>query len=483
VSGDRPGGTGPRGDPSSLPDIVLVVFDTARRDRFGCYGYGRPTTPTTDSLARAGTVVDTMVTSAPWTLPSHASLFTGLYPSQHRAQWQTGRQLGEGVRVTMAEFLRDAGYETICATSNGLISSVTGLARGFDDHVHRSDLESGWSQKTRQIEKVVMGGGAGGHAINGWLRRRLPSVRRPMFLFVNYLECHWPYAPPRRLHRLVGGPHFGPVDDLRFRLSLAKRVGPWDAIGTADEKTLEVYSALYDAEHRNVDELLDELLDILSGSGHLRDGEAMVMVTSDHGDHVGEHGLADHQASLDDHLIEVPFVAWGPGVLPEQRTTSMYEFVDVLPSLAALLGLDPPEGVPAGRRTGLFAAAESGEDGVAFAEWRAWAPEDLARVSARHPRYDFTPLVRDLVCVRDERFKLVERGDGTRALFDLREDPHEDRDVADPQRDDVERLSRHLERERASWTDPASPGGAHERALTGQQEDEIERHLADLGYL
>jgi hypothetical protein len=151
--------------------------------------------------------------------------------------------------------------------------------------------------------------------------------------------------------------------------------------------------------------------------------------------------------------------------------------------VAALLGLDPPEGVPAGRRTGLFAAAESGNDGVAFAEWRAWAPEDLARVSARHPRYDFTRLVRDLVCVRDERFKLVERGDGTRALFDLMEDPHEDRDVSDARPDDVARLSRDLERERASWTAPASAGEPRDRELTGQQEDEIERHLADLGYL
>src|SRR4029453_2710289 len=164
VTKDRSARTGSRHDTGSLPDIVLVVFDTARRDRFGCYGYGRPTTPTTDSLAGPGIVVDTMLTNAPWTLPSHASLFTGLYPSQHRAQWQTGRQLGGAVRVTMGEALGDAGKETICATSNGLISSGTGLARGFDDHVHRSDLESGWNQKTRQIEKVGGGGDAGGPA-------------------------------------------------------------------------------------------------------------------------------------------------------------------------------------------------------------------------------------------------------------------------------------------------------------------------------
>ena len=484
MTGQRLAGASPRRGEGSLPDIVLVVFDTARRDRFGCYGYGSPTTPVTDSLARSGRVVDTMLTNAPWTLPSHASLFTGLYPSQHGAQWQTGRQLAGSVRVTLAEFLRDAGYETICATSNGLISEGTGLARGFDDYVHRSDLEHGWKRKTRQFQKVAMGGDAGGPAINKWLRRRLGSARKPMFLFVNYLECHWPYSPPRRLSRTVGGARFGPADELRFRLSLAHRIGPWDAIGTADVETLAVYSSLYDAEHRNVDGLLDELLDVLEGSGHLRDGETIVLVTSDHGDHVGEHGLADHQASLDDHLTNVPFIAWGPGIVPQGRAPSIYEFVDVLPSVAAILGLDPPEEIGTSRRTGLLGATETKQDRFAFAEWRAWAPDDLARVSARHPRYDFGPLVRDLVSVRDERVKLVERGDGTRALFDLVDDPHEERDAADARPDDVARLSAALEREVASWPHARGTAGDDpERSLTGQQEDEIERHLADLGYL
>ena len=481
MTDDRVPRTGRRRDAASLPDVVLVVFDTARRDRFGCYGQTRPTTPTTDSLARAGTVAERMITNAPWTLPSHASLFTGLYPSEHGAQWQTGRQLAPGVRTTLAEFLRDAGYETVCATSNGLISEGTGLARGFDHHVHRSDLESGWQKKARQIQKVVAGGDSGGRSINAWLRRKLPSIRRPMFLFVNYLECHWPYAPPRRLQRLVGGPRFGPVGEAKFRWSLAERIGPWDAIGTADPETLEVYSALYDAEHRNVDEHLDELLDILSTSGHLADGETVLMVTSDHGDHIGEHGLADHQASLDEQLVNVPFVAWGPGIVPEGRSSSLYEFVDVVPSIAASLDLGSPEGVPDGRRTGLLGAAETGVDGYAFAEWRSWAPEDLARVSKRHPRYDFAPLVRDLASVRDERFKLVETAGGTRTLFDLDDDPLEDRDIAAGRPEDVARLASALDERRTSWSGRGVM--QDDRALTGEQEDEIERHLADLGYL
>jgi arylsulfatase A-like enzyme len=462
----------------TLPDVVLVVFDTARRDRFGCYGYPRPTTPTTDTLAREGTVVETMVSNAPWTLPSHASLFTGLYPSQHGAEWRAGRRLGPGVRTTLAELLQRAGYETVCATSNGLISAHTGLARGFARYVHRSDLDRGWRRRARLARKILSGGDAGGRAINAWLREQLPSVRRPMFLFVNYLECHWPYAPPRRLQRLVGGPRLGLRDELRFRRMLAERVGPWDAIAMADAETLAVYSSLYDAEHRNVDELLDELLDTLRRSGHLGEGETIVMVTSDHGDHIGEHGLADHQGSLDDHLTAVPFVAWGPGIVPRRRIASLYEFVDVLPSVASALGLPWPDGVPEERRTGLLGAREAEQDGLAFAEWRAWGPEDLARVSRRHPRYDFAPLLRDLRAVRDGRFKLVEGSDGTRALFDLSEDPAEDRDVSISHPREVARLASALEARLGPWTDEAEGPG-----LTREQEAEIEGHLTELGYL
>src|SRR5437870_2760726 len=152
----------PDARPRDLPTIVLVVFDTARWDRVGCYGYERPTTPTLDSLARDGLRVKTMVSNAPWTLPAHASLFTGLYPSQHGSQWRTGPKLRPSVKVTMAEWLGSLGYETWCVTNNGMISGRTGLARGFDRYLFRLDLERGWRRRARRAEKVLRGGDSGG---------------------------------------------------------------------------------------------------------------------------------------------------------------------------------------------------------------------------------------------------------------------------------------------------------------------------------
>ena len=466
--------------PSELPDIVLVVFDTARRDRFGCYGYGRPTTPAVDGLAEQGLIVETMIANGPWTLPAHGSLFTGLYPSEHGSQWQTGPALRESVGVTMAEWLRGLGYHTVCATNNGLISPRTRLSRGFDRYASRLDLERGLPRLLRRSRKLLAGGDSGGRIVNRWLARELRDAPGPLFLFVNYLECHWSYAPPRRLTKRVGGPRFGPVEELGYRLRLADRVGPWEAIARADARTMDAYSTLYDGEVANADGHLAELMAILRGTGHLEEGRTVLLVTSDHGEHVGEHGLADHHGSVDDHLINVPFVGWGPGLLPQGSRDGMFEFVDVLPSLAAFLGRNPPDQVPAGRRTDLFTAGPGANGNpYAFAEWRSWVDKERARLARRNPSYDFSGLARDLVCVRDRRWKLVRSDPGGEALYDLHRDPLEDRDVLVDHPEEAARLRRELDAATARWRAHEDESGT----LTEQESREIEQRLSELGYI
>jgi arylsulfatase A-like enzyme len=470
---------------------VLVVFDTARWDRFGCYGYERPTTPTVDALAADGLRAETMIANGPWTLPSHGSLFTGLYPSQHGSQWQTGPTLRDSSRVTLAEWLKTLGYDTWCVTNNGLISERTGLARGFDHYAFRLDLERGWRRAARRIPKALFGGDSGGKIVNRWMRRNLPDARRPLFLFVNYLECHWAYAPPRRLARRMKGPRYGPFKGLRYRTRTAARVGPWEAIAQAGRDDLDVLSTYYDGELANADRHLDELLGILRTTGHVADdGRALVMVTSDHGEHLGEHrasgepggrhGLADHHASLDDHLIRVPFVAWGPGMVPKGVRGGMYELVDVLPSLARFLGQRPPADYLEGRRQDLLSPARDsfGEE-YAFAEWRSWTDKERTRLAARNPAYDFSGLARDLVAARDRRFKLVRSADGSEALYDTANDLLEQTDLSAVRVETVKRLREQLDKAVASWERwdrPAEPATAEEQA-------EIEQRLTELGYI
>ena len=175
------------------------------------------------------------------------------------------------------------------------------------------------------------------------------------------------------------------------------------------------------------------------------------MVTSDHGEHLGEHGLADHHAALCEHLTRVPFVAWGPGLVPSGVRGRLYELVDVFPSIVRMLGEQPPAGHLAGRRDDLFApeAKAFGEE-YAVTEWKAWVDKERDRLAARNPSFDFTGLARDLVAVRDRRFKLVREPDGDR-LYDLPADPMEDHDLGRSRPETSRRLRERLDGAIESW--------------------------------
>jgi arylsulfatase A-like enzyme len=306
-------------------------------------------------------------------------------------------------------------------------------------------------------------------------------------MFVNYLECHWSYAPPGKFEKRVGGPRFSYLEGLNYRVRTADSVGPWEAIARADERSLDIFSTLYDGELANVDSHMARLLDILDEAGHLDEGRSAVMVTSDHGEHLGEHGLADHHASLDDLLLRVPFVAWGPGLIPNLTKEGLYEFVDVFPSLARMLGRDVPVEELKDRRTDIFSAngkqssngRHSANGDYAFAEWRCWTPHEQMRLAQRNPSYDFTGLARNLLSVRDNRYKLVRSSLGTDELFDLEIDPSEENDIAAMLPEVVARLGGQLDDAVASWAE-------WEREQTPLSESdrlEIEKRLADLGYI
>jgi len=463
-----------------LPNVVLAVLDTSRRDRYGCYGYPVNTTPTVDALAADGLRHDAMVSNAPWTVPAHGSIFTGLYPTQHGAQWRSGMKLRESVSVTLAEWMRGVGYETVCATNNGLISNNTGLARGFDNYAFRLDLERGLPRAQRRVSKALFGGDSGGKIINSWIDRTVPQVRKPLFLFVNYLECHWAYAPPQRFMRQVGGDDFGPLEALRYRMTVARSWGPWEGIARADERTLAAYSKLYDGELANADNHLHELLGILERAKRL-DGETIVIVTSDHGEHIGEHGLADHHASLSEYLTGVPFVVWGPGIIPTGRRTEVSELVDLFPSLCRMLDEPVPAGYLMDRRTDVLEseADSPGAERIAFSEWASWNDGERERLARRNPSFDFSDLGRDLVSARDDRFKLVRTQGRPDVLFDLEADPNEERDASSEWPEETRRLGWRLDETTSSW----AAWKDEPQALSERDQAELEKRLSALGYI
>jgi arylsulfatase A-like enzyme len=299
-------------DPPKVTSVVLVVLDTVRADHCSAYGYGNPTTPRLDRLASEGLLFEHARSVAPWTLPSHASLFTGLLPHQHGCDWEH-RWLADS-QVTLAEKLATAGFDSLGVTTNPNASSLYHLDQGFHE------FRETW--RLREKHRGLSDSAIAVAEVRAWLERHDPA--RPFFLFVNLADAHLPYAPPPPLDRLFGEPderarHLASRGDLlQATLVGEEQVKPEDRPGLA---------ALYDGELRTADTRLGELLDLLD---ELRlAGDAIVIVTSDHGEHLGEEGRVDHQLSLDETLLRVPLVVRCPRYVKPGRVREPVALTDV----------------------------------------------------------------------------------------------------------------------------------------------------------
>ena len=425
------------------PNILLVVIDTARADRFPFDGYDRPTAPRLAALAREGAVFTQAFSPAPWTVPAHASLFTGQYPSLHRTDCGALRLPDEA--VTLAETLRDAGYRTVGYTANPWVSTTYNFQQGFDTFgetwrkVPPDSEDTGASLTNEQALRFLR-----------WRQENDEARRQPFFLFINYFEPHLPYHPPEpersrllrpgasaaRVERLR---HLGHPDEMRFIL------------GRSDLTTedLRILSDLYDGEIAYADRRLGEVTALLRESGILDD--TIVAVAGDHGENIGDHGLMDHKMSVHDTLLHVPLVLRYPRrVAPGQTIASLVQLHDLYPTLLALAGVAPPRGVTI-EALPLPGAGIGGphraDDGPIIGEF-AGPPVDFLKVMADlFPGADLSRFDRTLVALRRGGYKIIWGSDGRHALFHVADDPGETRDLA---REDPAKL-RELEGAVQDW--------------------------------
>ncbi len=418
-------------------NLVLISLDTLRPDFLGAYGYERPTSPTLDALAREGVVFEVAVSPAPWTLPAHASLLTGLYPSRHGTKGED-QGLAPGVG-TLAQWLAEAGFETAAFVNSHYLSDRYGLERGFA--TFRYAREFGTAPGPSPI---------GDWAVS-WLGAE-PSD--PFFLFLHFYDTHRDYEPLPRFERLFARPYEGSITGSRREI-VRFRKGRLE-VDEADARRL---ADLYAAEIRQLDETLDRVFSTLEQGP--AGGRTLVVVTSDHGEEFLEHGALGHGRTHYDEVLRVPLLLRGPGLPRGRRVTEPVSLVDLAPTLLAQLGVPAPAGL----------------DGVDLSPlWRARAPEALAdrALFAEADRRDGR---RDLLrSVRRGRFKLIlERESGRASLYDLEADPGETSDRSDDEPGLAARLRRDLE-----GFGVAEPVHAP-RTLPGLT-DETRRQLEALGY-
>jgi arylsulfatase A-like enzyme len=388
----------------SAPNVLVLLVDTLRADRLGCYGARPSPSPTLDRLAAEGLLFEETVAQAPWTMPSVATLFTGLHPRSHGVVgggglWGHGNVKSDDLHLaflsdalpTLAERVAAAGITTVGVSGNPLVSRATNLARGFETFV-----ELPWDN-TRPD-------GPRAGEINAIFVRWLTENRRHRFFaWLHYMEPHGPYTP---------APAFRPAPAAGVRPQVAKgRVNPlaqavnWQGAPPLPPAEIDHLRRLYDGEIRSFDDELAALLAQLDALG-VR-GSTVLVVTSDHGEEFQEHGRLKHGPHLYEESIRVPLVLAGPGIAPG-RVRAQAQGIDLLPTVTGMLGLPAPVGLP-----GHDLLAPGLEDG------RAAISETRGGIAS-----DGSPA--ELVAVRAAGWKLVHApARDLVELFDLARDPGE----------------------------------------------------------
>ena len=476
------------------PNVLLVVLDTARRDAVEPYAQAGHT-PALADLARRGRALEHAYATSSWTLPSHASMFTGLLPRQ-LGLGQPPDGTAHAVRPVLERFserfitstLQRAGYATRGFSTNLWVSDVTGFDRGFDDFRY---VNSGRDERMNALL------GQGRRALLAWAREGLQSRSddgaaevgralrdsiaswsgQPTFWFVNLSECHSPYLPPRPWNDLPPWDRARAALDNKAHLSFHSICMYIAGRHEIPRSALHRMRHLYDRAIAYMDSWLAGVLEALDARGILDD--TLVIVTSDHGENFGENGLIAHGFSLDERLIHVPAVLAGPGAdIPGE----LFSLAGLPRMIADAAGIDPH---PWGE--------DEFPEGAVISQFDSMAAADSERARQGAAEHNLSAEGLDRLCARftiatNGRHKLVVRNE-RELFFDLVSDPLEEAPVDLTQDTDavngaVATLRAALEHPAATQLGAPAPEPTSAAPVASAEElAEIERKMQLLGYM
>ena len=313
--------------PSGPPNVVIIAVDSLRPDHLGCYGYGRPTSPTVDALAAKGVLFENVISQASWTTPSFGTVLTGLYPSQHGAL--TINNMIRASVPTLATILKAKGYATAGIVNAPALSPGFGFQRGFGSY----DIAEVETRKAAAISDDAL----------KWIDSVDSDRHQPFLLFLHYFDAHLPYSPPAPYdtlfdsgYRGVWGKVFDPEEYAPTRKTLLEDMKKWPPEDWNHAKSL------YDGEIRSTDEGIGALLRGLEARGLSKN--TLLVFLSDHGQEFFEHGAYGHGHSLHAEVLRVPLIMVFPGKLPNaKRVREQVRLLDVTPTILDVLGLDEEE--------------------------------------------------------------------------------------------------------------------------------------------
>ncbi len=436
--------------------MVLVIVDAFNAGHTSAYGYGRPTTPNLEKLARRGMLFTNWVSNSSWTRPSFTTLITGLPKKDHKVELSS-QNLSNKV-VTMAEIFRDAGYSTAGFVGNPLVRKVWQFDQGFRVYEDTKDHKA-FPRAKILVDKAI-----------GWLHRATRRDR-PFFLMVFLTDPHTPYRPvPRHRNYLE---KIGKEENIEYPLKEYKKPLP----GAEHDAIV----AAYDGEVAYADEQIGRLIAELETLGRFDD--TTIVVTADHGEIFGEHNCYLHGYHMWEPVLRVPFIISSPSLRATGQVNDRpHTHMDLLPTLANLAGIDVPDNKPGLSILDAAATAKNSSDRPLFSQYNSYGIERQAARIGRwklihHHKVDKRKLQklgdlsrkipranpRDLpsIAVDGERWE----------LYDLVTDPSELNDLyrTGAQKPVVKDLKEIITRFRMDGAEPTQPPKLSEETLEALQ--------------
>jgi arylsulfatase A-like enzyme len=485
---------------SSRPNVLFVVWDTTRADRMSLYGNPRPTTPRIQAFAKTGVVYDRAYAADMWTMPTHASLFTGLPTTSHGVT--TDWRWLDSSYLTLPEFLGENGWETYGFTANQFASQNCNLFQGMDSYDTVWEGRYAKDSKAAMRRKRIPGDASteisplhvqepgepnkmwdrglfkdaapvAHQAVVDWIDQR-PDPSKPWFAFINMMEAHWPRVPSMKARQQVLDPDLlqrGLTTDAT--LFTAEKYNLRVHEETPEE--LEAQVGVYDAALVDLDNATADLLDDLDHRGLLEN--TIVVLTADHGEYLGDHHMFDHRYGLYDSVTHVPLVIRYPPKLTPHRVTTPVTTAGIWTTVAELAGLTVPND---GWQRGLL---DETRPGPVFSEYPI--PDDMALASLKRqvPQANLAPFFRTLDAVVDGSLKLLSYTDhADPELYDVLQDPGETHNLAGDRPADVAKLQGELD----TWKKSLKPNDPARRLPTDkprQSTAKERQQLCALGYL
>lgn len=451
------------------PNVLLIVLDSVRKDHLSCYGHSRETTPTIDELATESAQYNSAIAPGPSTPPSHASMFTGLYPSHHGV-FSRHPYLDESIPV-LAEQLADAGYHTLGFSNSFHTSQDRGFSRGFEYYHDILNMNT-YSNHIFELSidylnfftRYFLKDDDISYFQENKLKTKVSQYGEPFFGFINFNSAHIPYRPPERFETefLEKFDQWDEVDE-KFARELADDAGDAYIMDNADptDADWEFSKHLYDAEIKYMDTLLSDLFQYLKQKGMFE--ETMIIVTSDHGEHFGEHGLAYHKFALSEELINVPLVVKYPNSDTTDVSDELVSLVDLAPTIADVAGIELQSKVD-GR-----SLLSDDEPEAVFAETGRPNTSQRTRMLQHGSEETFDQFDKGLQAIRTRDHKLICDSKGGSTLYDI---SNEEVEIVDAD------LTSYLQ-QRLGETLEELPSGETEEELS----DRVEQHLRDMGYM